>query len=251
MSAPGPNSPIATNLGPLQVAAAPPLAWHVSGQRQPREGVAGQEALAGEVAVAVEVAELLLVVLVLEQPELVLRVHAAALRELARVRLGGVVEHPAVLFPLLGQRRPVQLAPPVAGGTKLAGRGPQGVVDPVLGPPRVWLVQARELSEDRMCTLGRPAAGRRVSELAATGAGGLPRTGSRLSSSSMAMSSDIVIRLSEAHAGLGQPDGVDVRADKVFVGEVQARWRDGCPPPSAGIAGSSTDRARCRSSSTW
>ena len=47
--------------GPLQVAAAPPLAGHVGGQRQARERVAGQEALAGEVAVAVEVAELLFV----------------------------------------------------------------------------------------------------------------------------------------------------------------------------------------------
>ena len=54
----------------------------------------------------------------------------------------------------------------------------------------------------------------------------------------------------QAHAGLGQPDGVDVGADQVLVRQVEARRVDLSRTPSGWGGGRSTGRGRCRSSST-
>jgi len=98
-----------------------------------------------------------LVVLVAEQPQLVLSLAAAGLRRLACARGDVALQHYPVLRLLIGQRRPVQLPPPSACLVQVPGGGAHHVADPVLVPPsgRPQVIEHR--GHDRLRVLGGPA----------------------------------------------------------------------------------------------
>ncbi len=204
--------------GALDVAGLLPLPRDVGGQRKPREGVAGQEAFGGEVAVGVEVAELPVGVLILQQPQLVLRLATPPLGLVAGLRGRRVVQDPAVLFGLLGGGRAEQIPPPVAGGVESGGRVADGVLNPALVPPGA--VAEALLGQEIGHHLLRPREG----------------TTERLLvvqlEPQVVVDRQLIQKRDVEHLGhpgvqrgsrLGEPDGVHVRAHEIFVGEVQPR----------------------------
>ena len=153
--------------GPLDVVAlaAAVHAGDVGGQRQPRERVAGQEALGGEVPVGVEVRLEVVGVLVGQQVELDAGVVGAPGGVLAfLVRDGGVDGLPGLGIELLAGQ-PVQVAPAVAGVVEFRGRASDGVFDPAVLPPGDALQVRDERGEQGSRAVRRAGGGARVAEL--------------------------------------------------------------------------------------
>ena len=217
-------------------------------QRQPREVVAGQEALAGEVAVAVEVGL-----------RRACRSRCAAARAAPRPRARS-------RFGLLAGRRAARTASRMIAfcGSRLAraprGRGSrqrsQARVEPAGRP-----VQHRRRAS-RRATSRRRAARRRCRRAPRGRAGARARAGA---SASMPSRTSVeqrerrrrrrrrrACRVSDAprlRPVSASQIGVDVGADEVLVGEVEPGRRDRRRRPSAPGGGRSTGRAGCRSSS--
>lgn len=93
-------------------------AGYVGGQREPQEGVAGQEAFRSEVAVRAEVRERLAVLLVAQQLELGLGLRATAFSAIPGVLGKGEVVRADVLGLTLGLGLAVEDAPPFIGGVE-------------------------------------------------------------------------------------------------------------------------------------
>ncbi len=223
----------------LAVAGHAPTPGDIGAQRQTRERVARQEALGGEVAVGVEVALLVVGLVVAQQAELIECLPPACFGHLAGVRAAGVVEADPVLLVDLGRGDPVQLAPPVQRPVELPRGGVDHPAEPVLVPPRrVGGQFTLALGEHPVGTGDRPAPGVRV------GSGGGQAGGQR--EPVEAQVEDRRDRAVQRLTRLGQPDGMDVGAEQVLVGEVEPGRRRPSRRPSGHGGGSSTGRGRCR-----
>ena len=220
--------------GPLHVVAVlagPSPDRDVGGDRQPRERIPGQEAFRGQVPVRVEVSGQVpgVGVFVAQQPQLRLSLVPAPPGDVP-VPLGQrVVQAAPVLLPLIDQRGPVQVTPPVKGTVEGARRVPHDVLDPLGIPPRGLLLQVLSEFPQHHVSARHGAAGdvRRADRLRHAGTQPQrrirPAPALRLGAVHVDGFRDLPAQL---EAGLGDPDRVYVRADQVLVEQVQARRGD-------------------------
>src|SRR5690606_3211971 len=109
---------------------------NVGGERKPREAVTRQEPLGSEVSVGVEIRMSAIRILVAQQPKLTLRLAPTGFGAGSGLCGDGCIEHDPVLFLLIGERRSIQLAPPVTRTVERPRRCRDHRFGPTLMPPR-------------------------------------------------------------------------------------------------------------------